>query len=162
MDALGISYEMSGWGTPGKDQEMADCICCSLVHPWGMSRNDPESKVLLALNPRLIWRRGTLFSPEWSSSNRITLSDLSEKYTVQAFDAMFDNPTTNFPSPFSVEIIVPTVIPVSEFLPELYFFNDMSRDEGARLCGELGLPDGAKVRNTFRFEISPYRFRGNS
>ena len=159
MDASRINYEMSSWGTYGKDAEMADCICCSLIPPWGMSKDDPESKVLFALNPRIIWRQGTLFSPDWSSSNRITLSALSD--TIQAFDALFDNPTTDWPSPHSVEIIVPTEIPVTEFFHVMYFYNETSRDEGIRLCGDSSLPDGSKVRETFNFRIEPYRFRGN-
>lgn len=161
MDSMGIEYEMSTWGTSGKEEEMADYICCSLVPPWGMAKKDPETKVVLSLDPRLIWREGTVFSPEWSSSNTVMVSELQSKYTIQAFDSMFDNPTTSWPSPYSVEIVVFGKIPVHEFLPQMFFYNEESKNAAKAICGERFLPDmTSKVCDTFRFWVDRRKFRG--
>lgn len=127
MDELGIQYGMSGWGTVAKAQEMRDYICCSLVPPWGMSRQDPDTKVLLTLHPRLTWRSGTLFSGAWSSYGHITLSQLKRNYTAAAFDALFDNPTTGFPSPAPGELLIPDMIPVADFLQCIYFHSAQAK-----------------------------------
>ena len=42
MDERGIPYQMSGWGSTGKADDMKDYICCSLVPPWGMSPKPEE------------------------------------------------------------------------------------------------------------------------
>ncbi len=161
MHSLGIQYEMSGWGTSGKAEEMEGYICCSLVCPWGMSRHEPDKKVLITLQPRLIWRKGTLFSPDWSSSNSITIGRLRENYTARTFDSLFDNPTTNFPTPPAVEILVPDCVPIGEFLPVLYFHSNASKDQAARNTSHLRFSNGNRVAETFDFQVNPYNFRGN-
>ena len=152
---------MSGWGAVGKAKNMEDYICCSLVPQWGMSRHDPDDKVLIQLQPRLLWREGTLFSPNWSSYNYITLQKLLSNNTAESFDSMFDNPTTAFPSPHSVEILVPNGIGVSEFLPLMFFHSIESKEHALTELKDTILPDGKTVAETFRFIDSPHQFRGN-
>ena len=47
MNKKGIAYQMSGWGSIAKAVDLKDYICCSLVPPWGMSRNQRDRKVLI-------------------------------------------------------------------------------------------------------------------
>lgn len=161
MDSMGVTYEMNSWGTYEKEEEMAEYICCSLIPPWGMANQDPDSKVVLALNPRLIWRQGTVFAPEWSSDNRVVVSELKTRYTIQAFDSLFDNPTGNWPSPYSVEIVVPDKIPIIEFLPRMYFHSKESRDDAREKCGHLPHGEDSNVQDLIRFTVDRRKFRGS-
>lgn len=60
MNRLGILYGMSGWGSDAKAEELKDFICCSIVFPWGMSKEEPETKALVPLDPVVLLREGTL------------------------------------------------------------------------------------------------------
>lgn len=121
LDDLGIKYGMSGWGSDQKSEEMKDYICCSVILPWGMSRQESEEKMLITLRPRLLWRRGTLFCGKWSSFGDVTLTTLLSNQNVDSFDIMFPNETSNFPSPVPGEFLVPDCIPLSKFLRNIYF-----------------------------------------
>ena len=162
MDALSIHYQESSWGTYGKAEDMKDYICCALVRPWGMSRQDPEEKVMIRCHPRLLWRTGTLFSPDWSSNNDITLTQLLKRNPITAFESMFDNPTTYFPSPPSVEVLIPHSISTKFFLPSLDFYDDDSRNRALEEIGTIRFSNGKTVAQTFQFNTDPYSFRGNS
>ena len=162
MDASSIDYQESSWGTYGKAEEMKDYICCALVRPWGMSRQNPEDKVLIRCHPSLLWRTGTLFSPHWSSANDITLAKLLKRNPVEAFESLFDNPTTNFPSPHSAEVLIPNSISTKYFLPYLDFYDDESRLRALDEIGHIRFSNGKRLHRIFRFSTNPYNFRGNS
>ncbi len=161
MDEEGIAYRMSGWGAEGKAEEMKDYICCSLRPPWGMSWQYPDSKVLILLQRCLLWREGTLFSPTWSSHNSVTLQLLLKNNTAEVFDSMFANRTSSFPSPAPGEILIPHSIELTYFVPQMYFHSENSKASALDSLEGVSLPDGRAVSEAFRFEVSPYQFRGN-
>ena len=161
MDERGIPYQMSGWGSTGKADDMKDYICCSLVPPWGMSRNQRDGKVLIQLQARLLWRKGTLFSPRWSSSNSISLDAILRNNTGETFDSMFENTTTDIPRPRSAEILVPKDVPLSCFLPSMYVYNEDARGRAIDHIENIYLPNGKTATEAFNFNISSYHFRGN-
>ncbi len=161
MDQAGIAYDMSSWGAVGKDEELKDYICCSLVSPWGMSRQDSDSKVLLQLQPRLLWREGTLFSPDWSSHNYISLPDLLRNNSARVFDSMFQNPTTGFPSPPPGEVLIPHSIDLAYFIPLVFFHSEESKGRALDELNGVIMPDGRAAIESYRLVVSPYQFRGN-
>jgi len=126
-----------------------------------MARQDSEAKVFLALNPRLIWRENTIFSPKWSSFSDITLIKIQNKYTVEAFDSMFDNPATNFPTPPHIEILLQGCVSLDEFMPRLYFVNEKSRGESYSECKDITILGNKRVQDVFEFLVNSYYFRGN-
>jgi hypothetical protein len=141
MDARGIVYLGHSWGRPGKEQELEDYVCCGLVPHWGMLRNETEPQAVLSLTPDLIWRDGTVYCPDNSASNAFNLDMLRGLNTAEAFDAMFDNPDTSFPTPYQCEIMVHREIPL-EHLRAIHFRNTGERDYGSRLMIDaLQAPD---------------------
>ena len=161
MDSAGIDYVSSSWGAEGKAEQFKDYICCSLVPPWGMSRNDPDQKVLIQLQPRLLWRKDTLFSPQWSSHNDVTLCKLISNSNAEVFDSMFDNRETAFPSPPPGEILMAHSIDCCYFLPYMLFHSEHAKARAIETVGNLSLTNGASIEETFTFSVHPYSFRGN-
>ncbi len=161
MEGLGISYGMSSWGNPVKEREMRDYICCSILRPWGMSGQDPETRALITLQPRTLCRNGTLFSGRWSSFNEITLEALRREGTdLQAFEIMFPTRDSNFPSPAPGEFLVPDCVPLAEFLPRLYVYSEAARQKVADECRGIILPSGRSVVDYFQVIVSKYDFGG--
>ena len=161
LDTLKIGYQMSGWGSTEKAEEMADYICCSVLSPWGMSSQEPETKALITLDPKLLWRAGTLFSGKWSSHGDISLDTLLQDQTVASFDFMFDNETTNFPSPPPGEVLIPDRILVDEFLPSIFLFNEEAKEWAINSLENVLFNDGSTPADRFQFLVEPFRFRGN-
>lgn len=162
MDRLGISYGMSGWGNDAKDEELKDFICCSVVCPWGMSKEEPETKALIPLDPRVMLRDGVLFCGMWSSFGEVSLSELLNNCTVEAFDLMFENIQSPFPAPPPGEFLVRKCVPLSEFLPRIYLYDDDTRERAIKSCGNINLPKSSNVQSTFRFIADRYSFRGRA
>lgn len=160
MDVLGVSYGMSGWGSTGKEEELKDYICCSIISPWGMARVEPEEKALLALKPRVLLREGTLFSGRWSSHGDVSLETLSESTDVAAFDLLFDNPGTGFPTPDPGEFLVRDCIPINEFRPYLYVYSEESRLRIVQLCEGIQILTGEDPSRLFKFLVNTRRFGG--
>lgn len=162
MDRLGILYGMSGWGSDAKAEELKDFICCSIVFPWGMSKEEPETKALVPLDPVVLLREGTLFCGTWSSFNEVSLVDLLGNCTVEAFDLMFESETSSFPAPLPGEFLMPKCIPISEFDSRIYFYNDEAKQQAIQSCNRVFLPSGDTVDSVFQFVINNYCFRGRA
>lgn len=162
MDKLSIPYGMSGWGNEAKGQELRDYICCSVVCPWGMSKEQPETKALISLHPRVLLRNGVLFCGTWSSFNEVSLQTLLKNSSVEAFNLMFENPTSSFPAPPPGEFLVPNSVPISEFLSHIYFYDDATMKKAIELCGKILLPSGNNVISIFKFVVDRYCFRGRA
>lgn len=160
MDVLGVSYGLSGWGSAEKEEELKDYICCSIISPWGMARVESAEKALLALKPRVLLREGTLFSGRWSSYGDVSLETLSGSTDVAAFDLLFDNPDTGFPTPAPGEFLVRDCIPLNEFRPYLYVFSEASKLSIMQLCEGIYLPTGEDPSRLFKFLVNTYRFGG--
>lgn len=158
MDSVGIPYGISGWGSGEKAEEMKDYICCSVIPPWGMAHKDSETRALITLRPRLLWREGTLFCGKWSSWADVSLTELLTNNPVMQFDLMFPNENSNFPSPPPGEVLLPHGIPLGEFLQCIYLFNDAAREEALLNCGQIVLPIGDVVEKRFMFMAAPARF----
>jgi hypothetical protein len=136
MDKRGIPYIGHTWGRPGKDKELEDYICCSFIPHWGMLSKETEAQAVLELSPDLIWRRGTLFCPGNTASNEFSLSGLRDNNTVDALDAMFDNPYTGFPTPYQCEILVYREIILAEHLNLIHFREAEDLEYGEKLIVE--------------------------
>jgi len=160
MDRLGIVYGMSGWGNDAKAEELKDYICCSVVCPWGMSKEEPETKALISLDPKVLLREGLLFCGTWSSFGDVSIDNLRGNCTVEAFDLMFENATSSFPAPPPGEFLVPKCIPVSEFHPRIYFYDEQVKEQAIQSCGNVRFPSGGIVQTVFQFIIDKYYFRG--
>lgn len=155
MDRLGIPYGMSGWGNVAKAEELKDYICCSIVCPWGMSKEEPETKSLISLNPEVLLRDGSIFCGTWSSFGHISIEKLLGNCTVEAFDLMFQNMTSPFPAPPPGEFLVPKCIPVSEFHPWIYFYDEQVKQQAIKSFG-------GTIQAGFQFIVNKYYFRGNT
>jgi hypothetical protein len=162
MDRLGIPYGMSGWGNDAKAEELKDYICCSIICPWGMSKEEPETKALISLDPMVLLREGSLFCGTWSSFGDISIKSLLGNCTIEAFDLMFENTTSPFPAPSPGEFLVPNCIPVSEFHPRIYFYDEQVKQQAIQSCGSILLPSGNIVQMVFQFVVDRYRFRGSA
>ena len=127
----------------------------------GLVLECPATKVLIQLQARLLWRKGTLFSPRWSSSNSISLDAILRNNTGETFDSMFENTTTDIPRPRSAEILVPKDVPLSCFLPSMYVYNEDARGRAIDHIENIYLPNGKTATEAFNFNISSYHFRGN-
>jgi len=162
MDRLGISYGMSGWGDEAKAEELKNYICCSIVRPWGMSKEEPEMKALISLSPEVLLRKGVLFCGTWSSFSDVSLQSLLGNCTLEAFDLMFENTTSPFPAPPPGEFLVPKCIPISEFKPHVYLYDEQVKQEAVLSCGSILLASGDKVEAAFQFVVDKYCFRGRA
>ena len=161
MDVRGIPYQMSSWGSAAKANDLRDYICCSFVPPWGMSRNQRGTLVLVQLQESLLWRKGTLFSPGWSSSNSISVDALLSNDSGENFDSMFEHFKADIPSPRTAEILVLNEVPLTYFLPIMYVYNEDARKLAVDQIDNINLPSGKAATDAFRFEINSYHFRGN-
>lgn len=150
LEEQGIKYKGHSLGAPEKHQSFGEYTCCGLTRPWGMMRSETEPITVIGLRRRLIWREGTVFIPlGWCSRGDVTYENTKENYTVEVFDSMFDNPTTNWATPHDVEIHVKGFIPVEE-VKELYFVDDESSGQAAAQCPGLA--------NELPFIVAPRAF----
>lgn len=162
MDRLGIPYGMSGWGSSEKAEELKRFICCSIIYPWGMSSQEPETKALICLKPIVLLRKGVSFCGAWSSFNDVAVSNVFDNCTAEAFDLMFENVTSDFPAPPPGEFLVPDCIPISEFLPRVYFYDEDTKQRAIQSCSDVNISSGASVTNVFQFIVDTYPFRGRA
>jgi hypothetical protein len=89
-----------------KAEELTPYVAAGIARPWGMMKDDPTC-VVVALKSRLLWREGTAFMGDWSSRNEIRgIDDVRSRCDITDFDAMFDNPNSNFPAPLPGEVLI--------------------------------------------------------
>ncbi len=132
-----IEYEGHGLGSPAKHTSFGDYICSGIARPWGMMRAESEPIAVISLRRRLIWREGTVFIPQgWCSFGEVTYENTKDSHTPEIFDSMFDNPTTNWPTPHDVEIHVKGPIPIEEFRA-IYFIDEDTSLSAANMCPRL-------------------------
>lgn len=95
------------WSPDGrKAEELAPYVAMGIKRPWGMMQHEPDC-VVFGIQARQLWRRGTAFIGEWSSSGTITgAADVRAREGIAHFDAMFDNPNSDFPAPPPGEILI--------------------------------------------------------
>ena len=159
---LGIPYGSSGWGSDAKADELKDFICCSVIFPWGMSKEESETKALIPLDPKVMLRNGVFFCGMWSSFNDVSISELLNNDTVEAFDLMFGNVESSFPAPPPGEFLVRKCIPVSEFHQRIYVYDDDTKKQAVQSCGKISLPSGSNVGSSFQFTVNKYCVRGTA
>ena len=116
LRALGVTFndDWRRWAsTREKSEELVDYTAVSVISPWGMMKDDPDC-VVFAIAKRQLWRKGTAFIGGWSSTRDIRgRADVEAREGVEAFDSMFDNPSSNWPAPIPGEILVRGSIPLS-------------------------------------------------
>ena len=117
LRALGVTFndDWRRWAsTREKSEELVDYTAVSVISPWGMMKDDPDC-VVFAIAKRQLWRKGTAFIGGWSSTRDIRgRADVEAREGVEAFDSMFDNPSSNWPAPIPGEILVRGSIPLSD------------------------------------------------
>lgn len=111
---------------------------------------------------KVMLRNGILFCGMWSSFNEVSLSELLNNYTVEAFDLMFENTESSFPAPPPGEFLVRQCIPVSEFQQRIYVYDDDTKKQAVQSCGKISLPSGSNVGSSFQFIANKYCFRGTA
>jgi hypothetical protein len=151
MNARGIAFTGHGWGRAGKDEELSDYICCSFVPHWGMISRETETQAVLAFRADLVWRAGTLFCPGNSASNEFDINTLTADTTVNAFDALFDNPNGSWPRPYQCEVLVRDEIPLDSLI-RVNFQSVADQEAALEQVKHLRVPAG---QETVTFAVSP-------
>ena len=154
MNARGIAYVGHGWGRAGKEEELGDYICCGFRPNWGMLRREGAPQAVLQLLPRLVWRAGTLFCRGNSASNEFDLATLMGNTTLEAFDAMFDSPYSNFPVPYDCEALVYRVISMRNLL-RVHFQTEAQLERGRELINGATIADFVKPVLPIKITVTP-------
>jgi hypothetical protein len=74
---------------------------------------------------------------------------------------MFDNETTNFPSPPPGEVLIPDRILVDDFLPRIFLFDEDAKERAINASKNVLFNDGFTPVDRFQFLVAPNLFRGN-
>lgn len=89
----------------------------------------------------------------------MTLPELRARSAdLAAFDIMFQNQTTWFPTPAPGEFLVPDCIPLI-FFRRLVVADEAAKARAFAGCAGLQLPNGKIVTDVLA--VDPWRFRGN-
>lgn len=153
MNARGIPHARppTTWGSAGKAEEFEHYICCGITRPWGMMSNEEGPLAVFCLNPRLLWREGTIYTAKHTGWGNVTLADISDEGTCEHFDALFPSSTDGLPSPPHADILVYKMIPPREFY-RLYFADHEANEAARNVCDHLRLPDGRRVWQAISFD----------
>jgi len=159
MNARGIPYDrpLTTWGSPWKAEEFEDYICCGITRPWGMMCNEEGPLAVFCLNPRLLWREGTIYTAKHTGWGDVSLADISDEGTSEHFDALFASSTDGLPSPTHADVLVYKMIPRDEFY-RVYFADDEAKSAALQICDGVRLPDGQRVWQAIPFAIRPSVF----
>ena len=159
MDKKGIAYTRPSttWGNQAKAVEFADYICCGITRPWAMMGREEEPLAVMCLNPRLLWREGTIFSAEHSGWAHVHLVDIQQRVTADDFDALFASSTAGLPSPTWADVLVFRIIPHEDFY-RVYFASDEENSSARTLCASARLPDGRLGVEAIPFSTRPSVF----
>lgn len=126
------------WGTFGRAKMFEQYAAASITRPYGMLYKE-DHPVLLYLEPRLLWRQGTLSCGRWSSHKDVTLESLLSASDCAAFDKMFDDELSPFPRPLPGEVLLWREIDVRD-VQELAFFNREDFDFVAAIARGIQFP----------------------
>jgi hypothetical protein len=159
MDKRGICYQRppTTWGNEAKAAEFANYICCGITRPWAMMGKEEDPLAVVCLNPRLLWREGTIFSAEHAGWAHVHLADIEHQGTADDFDALFASSTDGLPSPTWADVLVYRIIPLADFY-RVYFATDDERKLARDLCASVQLPDGRLALNVIPFATRPSIF----
>lgn len=114
------------WGSPGKEEELADFVICSFMPPWWMCRARQEELAIILMDAEdVCCRDGVVFCPTNSAYNEYPADEIKTRSGLGHFDACFQNPDTYQAA--TSEIFVPNEVPVSTFRA-LVFCDDQARD----------------------------------
>ncbi|MDE2696865.1 MAG: hypothetical protein OXH97_10190 [Chloroflexota bacterium] len=139
---------------PQKAEALAGYVAIGVIRPWGMMQHDTDC-VVFGIKSDILMRDGTAFIGDWSSSGDIRdLTDVDEKTGVASFDAMFDNPTTNWPSPIPGEVLIRGTISDSD-VTYLYVRSQDHLDKVNRACVDAGVTLQPPYRALIRPEMFP-------
>lgn len=88
-----------------KAEALVDYVAVGVLRPWGMMR-EPDC-VVFSIDSEVLLRARVAFMGGWSSRDEIgNIADVRAREGIASFDAMFDNPTTSWPSPVPGEVLV--------------------------------------------------------
>lgn len=91
---------------PEKAEALTGYVAVGVIRPWGMMNKDPDC-VVFGIKADVLLRAGTAFIGGWSSRDEIRdLRDVEAREGIAGFNAMFDNPSTPWPSPIPGEVLV--------------------------------------------------------
>lgn len=157
MQQRSVEFVGHGWGRAGKEEELSDYICCSFRPNWGMLSRETAPQAVLQLMPRLLWRSGTLFCPGNSARNEFDLDTLTANTTVEAFDAMFDSPYSDFPSPYDCEALVYRVISLRNLL-RVHFRTDAEQERGEELINGADIAEQVQAILPITIAVTPHLY----
>ena len=121
-----------------KAEAMTGYVAVSIARPWGMMQHEPDC-VVFGIGSDVLLRVGTAFMGAWSSRREIqNLDDVIAREGIESFDAMFDNPTTNWQSELLGEILVKGTI-LREDISRLYVRSQDHLVHVNRVCAEAGV-----------------------
>jgi hypothetical protein len=102
------------WGSPGKQEELADFVICSFMAPWWMCNKRSEELAMILLDAEAIGTRpGVLFCPGNSALNVYSADQIKAMVGITAFDGCFQNTDTYQAG--NAEVFVPDLIPLTEW-----------------------------------------------
>jgi len=135
----GMQSIHNSWGNSEKERTIgADYICLSITNQWAMltkvMMRSPCPPAVLVVEPHVIWREGTCFSPKNSASRDIAARKLRKWTHVSHFDALFASPDDRRPKDSQAEVLVRDRIPLDD-VSEIAFYDQDAFEQTWQLCG---------------------------
>jgi len=137
-DERGLKSLRNSWGNPEKEHILgAEYICLSITNQWKMLSSvmmklaDPPAVLVVA--PRVIWYKGTCFSPKNSANRDIIASELLTWTDLGRFDALFPAPDERRPIDAQAEVLVRGCIPLDD-VKKIAFYSQYAFEQAWELC----------------------------
>lgn len=137
------------WGSPGKEEELADYVVCAFMPPWGMIKDHKEELAIILLDAvKVCCKKDVVFCPTNSAYNDYSADMIKSRSGIYHFDACFQNPDTYMAG--DSEILIPHKIPIDHFRYLTFC------DEPAMLYWTDKLPGlSIPTTNNHRFRFPP-------
>ena len=127
LEARGVAYfDGHYWGSTGKENELADFVCCSFLPSWGMMTTESSDLALIQLDRSVIWSSGTCFCPGNVARNAFPASDIKKWTEPEHLEKLYVS--AGYVTVAQAELLVGGGIPLSYFR-ELVFWDQSSRDD---------------------------------
>jgi hypothetical protein len=150
LRGIDVTRPDTTWGTPAKADEFADYVCIGFSRPWAMMARETDPLAVLCLNPRVLWRDGTIFSAEHTGWGHVTLASIAESHAAEHFEALFASSTDWRPSSQQTDVLAHRVVPPADFY-RVYFATDDDNNAARELCKDARLPSGQLGVNSLPF-----------
>lgn len=109
LRSLGITTRTHGYGSAMKEAQLAEYVGIMLRPHEGMIRR-AEDPIVLELEPAVLAVDGTIFVPGNSARRDLDITDGRRLSTLSAFDALFEDDTTDQLRDWQSEVWVPSYV----------------------------------------------------